>query len=133
LVNGEIYLDEFVQGTSVSGYVFEVPTSALTNSTTVRIYGVGSAADRYQVSYVPITYDRNFNFTSDGVVHWTEQNFPGNAEIQLLLGGEDENVVVLDKFNRKRTVIERSGNSYPLRLADRETVELFIEAETGIQ
>lgn len=132
LLNGTVFIDEAVQGNDVVEYAFEVPVSSLNNNNTVRIHGAGSSADRYQVAFVSVTYDRQFNFREEKVYHLPGQTFPGNGEIQMISGDDVESIVALDRMNKKRTLLIKEGGFFPLRSGGRENAELFITDENII-
>lgn len=132
LLNGVIFIDETVQGNEVLEYTFEVPTSSLSSNNTVRIHGAGSSADRYQIAFVSLTYDRQFSFKDDKVNHWIEQTFSTNAEIRIITGDEIQRIVILDRLNKKRSILTKEGSYFPLRLGNTERTELFTEDENTI-
>jgi hypothetical protein len=84
--NGKEILKEGVQGNRVLDYSFSLSPQEVLASNVLRVHGLGSTADRYQVVYVELVYGRETEIGNQGLgwqldepgqIHWKLQAASG--------------------------------------------------------
>ena len=94
-------------------YTFTVPAEeVITGNNRVRIEGLGGSSDRFHGVFGKMTYNRTYNFNNGQVTTWDETGLIIENELPLTGFTGEDRIVVYDRTNQLRSVVEKTGNLF---------------------
>jgi hypothetical protein len=129
--NGKEILNEGVQGNRVLDYSFSLNPQEVLASNVLRVHGLGSTADRYQVVYVELVYGREASLEALPFLRWEEK--PGSYALPLAASANTQSLVLLDPLQLKRRVLsEREEDRFVLAFHNTAEKEWWCSPEEQI-
>lgn len=111
--NGKEYINENIQHSKMYEYTFTVPAEeVITGNNRVRIEGLGGSSDRFHGVFGKMTYNRTYNFNNGQVTTWDETGLIIENELPLTGFTGEDRIVVYDRTNQLRSVVEKTGNLF---------------------
>jgi len=129
--NGKELFNAGIPGNQVLDYSFALGPQEVLGSNVLRIHGLGSSADRYQVVFVELGYGRIPNLEGLNLLRWQEK--PGSYAVPLEAGLGTETLVVLDPLHLKRRVLsEKEENRFVFKFNNSAETEWWCSPEEEI-